>query len=208
VPKCGAKQSLLPPHPLRRQARDAGREETGNSTQPHRLQAQNRMRHARCMVRGAPVFHPTEPLPSANAYSVSSGARPHPAVPGQASLILGVPNHALRAGRKFRLSIRAMSCFSVPACSGCGPTGSAHGCIRGRRRQRQAESQDSARERASVSAVLFTIRARKDGHCKDPSDCHELPQETHLRGNYSSAPRLPDDYALRDPIRFEPIKIE
>ena len=42
--------------------------------------------------------------------------RPHPAVPGQASLILGVPNHALRAGRKFRLSIRAMSCFSVPAC--------------------------------------------------------------------------------------------
>jgi hypothetical protein len=142
-------------------------------------------------------------------YSVSSGARPHHhAVPGQASLILGVPKHALRAGRKFRLSIRAMSCFGVPACSRCSPTGSAHGRIRGRRRQRQAEHQDSARQRASVSALLFMMRARKDRHCKDPSDCDELPRETHPRRNYSSAPRLPDDYALRDPIRFEPIKIE
>ena len=85
------------------------------------------------------------------------GARPHHAVPGQASLILGVPKHALRAGRKFRLSIRAMSCFGVPACSRRSPTGSAHGRIRGRRRQRQAENQDSARQRASVSALLFTI---------------------------------------------------
>jgi hypothetical protein len=166
------------------------------------------MASRRCHGQRNASFSPDGAFDEDKWCSVSSGARPHPAVPGEASLILGVPRHALSAGRKFRLTIRAMSCFGVPACSGCSPPGSPHSRIRRRRRQRQAENQDSARERANVSAVLFTIRARKDRHCKDPSNYDALPQETHLRGNYSSAPRLPDDYALRDPIRFEPIKIE
>jgi hypothetical protein len=120
----------------------------------------------------------------------SLGYRPYAAVSGQAHSILGVPNRASRAGRNFGFTIRAMNCSAAPsgrarapacsrsatACPGRSPSAASSGCsaashagIGCRRRQRQAQNQDCARERASEPALLFTIGLKKDGHRKDPS---------------------------------------
>ena len=102
-------------HPPRRTT-DQRRASGARAGDFHKRLSQRVVAHRpRAWRRATPAFRLTAPLPSANAYSVNSGARPHPAVPGQASLILRVPNHAPRAGRKCRLTIRAMSCFGVPA---------------------------------------------------------------------------------------------
>ena len=61
------------------------------------------------------AFGLTAPLSSANAYSVNSGSRPHPAVLGQAPSILAVQSHTPRADRKFRLTILAMSRSAAPS---------------------------------------------------------------------------------------------
>jgi hypothetical protein len=72
---------------------------------------------------------------------------------------------------------------SSPAASGASP----HACIRRRRRQRYAENQDSARQRASESAFPLAIKLKKSLHRRDPSCWDEL-SEKHI---YDKIIRLP-----------------
>jgi hypothetical protein len=152
-------------------------------------------------------------------------------MPGQAPSILGAPNHARKAGAKIDLVIRA-SCSAAPASAGArsasarsatggsgsggssaaasasarSATAASHARIGRRRRQRQAKSQDSTGERASQSALLFTMKLRKGMHCRDPSCRDELPKK-HIRDEIIRL-RLSHDYALRLPRDLGATKIE
>ena len=91
------------------------------------------------------------------------------------------PTASARSGPTTSCSGRGSSAApSASACSRSAACAATHAGVRCRRRQRQAENQDSARKRASEAAFLWGIQLKEGVHGEDPSGWI-VAQETRLR---------------------------